>query len=353
MAEGKKHIIIAERMPEEREKFLNLPDLTPEEEKALEKQAAKEIENNAEPLFSEISPEEKLNLNQKVAEVDEETASMVLSSSDLFKSCYLPDKTELQERNLKTKHDILIGDHCDIGYGLYGNDIVISELSTMHGDIVAEGDLRIDNFCEVHGTVLCNGDAYLGEGVKIHGKLSVGGNLDIGDNVLIDKEFKAYGDIAIRNPMPVVLYLLLYVITMLHLEGEDAARKRVASLLSDVTAAPLVLPPKTTMDLGSFSVVTPMEIGASCRLHGNIRAQSVKIRKDTTLFGSIQAAQRIKLGPRTAIHGDVVGQNIRVERGADVLGDVAGKTVWLHEDARVSGVIKATDGLTIGRMDGK
>lgn len=56
MAEGKKHIIIAERMPEEREKFLNLPDLTPEEEKALEKQAAKEIENNAEPLFSEISP---------------------------------------------------------------------------------------------------------------------------------------------------------------------------------------------------------------------------------------------------------------------------------------------------------
>ncbi|HJJ43494.1 MAG TPA: acyltransferase [Methanocorpusculum sp.] len=353
MAEGKKHIIIAERMPEEREKFLNLPDLTPEEEKALEKQAAKEIENNAEPLFSEISPEEKLNLNQKVAEVDEETASMVLSSSDLFKSCYLPDKTELQERNLKTKHDILIGDHCDIGYGLYGNDIVISELSTMHGDIVAEGDLRIDNFCEVHGTVLCNGDAYLGEGVKIHGKLSVGGNLDIGDNVLIDKEFKAYGDIAIRNPMPVVLYLLLYVITMLHLEGEDAARKRVASLLSDVTAAPLVLPPKTTMDLRYFSVVTPMEIGASCRLHGNIRAQSVKIRKDTTLFGSIQAAQRIKLGPRTAIHGDVVGQNIRVERGADVLGDVAGKTVWLHEDARVSGVIKATDGLTIGRMDGK
>ncbi len=353
MVEGKKRIIIAESLPEDKEKFLNLPKLTPEDERDLEEQASEDTGNDPEPLFSEVTPEQKQLLDLNISEVDEDTASMVLSSSELFKTCYLPDKTELQERNLKTKHDILIGDHCDIGYGLYGDDIVISELSTMHGDIVAEGDLRIDNFCEVHGTVLCNGDAYLGEGVKIHGKLSVGGNLDIGDNVVIDKEFKAYGDIAIRNPMPVVLYLLLYVITMLHLEGEEAARKRVAHLLSEVNASPLVLPPKTTMDLRYFSVPTPMKIGSNCRLHGNIRAQSVKVRKDTTLFGSIQATQRIKLGPRTAIHGDVVGQNIRVERGADVLGDVAGRTVWLHEDARVSGVIKATDGLTIGHTEGK
>ena len=153
--------------------------------------------------------------------------------------------------------------------------------------------------------------------------------------------------------MPVVLYLLLYVMTMLHLEGEEAARKRVESLISEENSAPLVLPPKTAMDLRYFSVPTPMEIGSSCRLHGNIKAQSVKIRKDTTLFGSVQASQRVKVGPRTAIHGDVVGQNIRVERGADVLGDVAGKTVWLHEDARVSGVIKATEGLTIGHVEGK
>ena len=353
MVEDKKRIIVAESLPEEDEKFLNLPELTPEEEKELEDQASEDIGDKPEPLFSEVTPEQKKLLDLNISEVDEDTASIVLSSSELFKTCYLPDKTELQERNLKTKHDILIGDHCDIGYGLYGDDIVISELSTMHGDIVAEGDLRIDNFCEVFGTVLCNGDAYLGEGVKIHGKLNVGGNLDIGDNVVIDKEFKAYGDIAIRNPMPVVLYLLLYVMTMLHLEGEEAARKRVESIISEVNAAPLVLPPKTTMDLRYFSVPTPIDIGSNCRLHGNIRAQSVKIRKDTTLFGSVQATQRIKLGPRTAIHGDVVGQNIRVERGADVLGDVAGKTVWLHEDARVSGVIKATDGLTIGHTDGK
>jgi|GEM_PF-434230 len=353
MSEDNKRIIIAESLPEEEEKFLTLPELTPEEEKILEEEEEEHIQEkiseSLEPLFTEVNTGEKSVLN--LSKVDEDTASMVISSSDLFKTCSLPDKTELQEHNLKTKHDILVGDHCDIGYGLYGNDIVICELSRMHGDIVAEGDLRIDNFCEVYGTVLCNGDAFLGEGVKIHGKLNVGGNLDIGDNVAIDKEFKAFGDIAIRNPMPVILYLLLYVMTMLNLEGEEGAKKRVDALISEANSIPLVLPPKTTMNLSYVFVSTPMEIGANCRLHGNIKAKSVKIRNDTTLFGSIQAAQRIKIGPRTAIHGDVVGQNIRVERGADVLGDVAGKTVWLHEDARVSGVIKAIEGLTIGRSE--
>ena len=354
MSEENKRIILAESLPEENEKFLTLPDLTVEEEEDLEKHEPDTLPEPLEPLFTEVRSEditgEKLVLD--LSKVDEDTASMVVSSSDLFKSCFLPDKTELQERNLKTKQDILVGDHCDIGYGLYGNDIVICELSKMHGDIVAEGDLRIDNFCEIDGTVLCNGDAYLGEGVKIHGKLDVGGNMDIGDNVAIDKEFKAYGDIAIRNPMPVILYLLLYVMTMLNLEGEDATRKRMGDIISEANSSPLVLPPRTTLDLSYFSVQTPIEIGSNCRLHGNIKARSVKIRKDTTLFGSVQATQRVKIGPRSAIHGDVVGQNIRVERGADVLGDVAGKTVWLHEDARISGVIKATEGLTIGRSEG-
>ena len=94
-----------------------------------------------------------------------------------------------------------------------------------------------------------------------------------------------------------------------------------------------------------------MEIGSNCRLHGNIKAETVKVRKDTTIFGSIQASKRVKVGPRDAVHGDVAAKNIRVERGADILGDLIGSVVWLHEDARVSGVIKATDGLTIGRNE--
>lgn len=328
------------------ERYLNLPDVS--EEEKIELGRVEDVEKQ-EPLFTEISSPEVLK--QQLSSIDEDTAAFVISSTELFKTCVLPNKTELQERNLKTKSDILIGDHCNIGYGLYGNDIVICEFSTMQGDVVAEGDLRIDNFCEVHGTVICNGDAYLGEGVKIHGKLTVGGNLDIGDNVVIDKEFKALGDIAIRNPMPVVLYLLLYVMTMLHIEGEESTKKKLNVMLAEAQSTPLVLPPRTTMDLRYFSVTTPMDIGSNCRLHGNIRAESARVKKDTTVFGSIHATKRVKIGIRDAVHGDVAAKNIRVERGADVLGDLIGSYVWLHEDARVSGVIKATDGLTIGRNE--
>ena len=345
-------IIIAESDPTEGEKCLRLPDLTPEEEAALEIKPEKTktpAPSETEPLFSEITAGE--DILKELSKIDEETASAVISASDIFKTCVLPDRTELQERLIKTKSDILVGDHCSIGFGLYGNDIVICELSEMFGDVVAEGDLRIDNFCEVHGTVICNGDAYLGEGVRIHGKLTVGGNLDIGDNVNIDKEFKAYGDIAIRNPMPVILYLLLYVMTMLNIEGEEKTQQRLASILSETNTTPLVLPPRTSMDLSVFSVPTPMEIGSNCRLHGNIKAQSVKIKKDTTLFGSVHASSRVKIGPRDAIHGDVAGAKVRVERGADVLGDVTAKTVWLHEDAHISGIIHANEGLTIGRNE--
>ncbi|MDR3102008.1 MAG: polymer-forming cytoskeletal protein [Methanocalculaceae archaeon] len=279
----------------------------------------------------------------------EECVVAAIAAAELFKKCILPDKTELQECILKTKNDILVGDHCDINYGLYGNDIVVCEFCKLTGDVVAEGDLRIDNFCEINGAVICNGDAYFGEGVKVHGKLTVCGNLDIGDKVTIDKEVRAWGDICIRNPMPVILYLFLYVMTMLHLGNEDEVEKTVSAIISEANSEPLVLPPKTTMDLRYISVAAPMEIGANSRLHGNIKAKTLVLKNDVTLFGGIHAGSRVNIGERTAVHGDVIGQNIRIERGADILGDVAGSRIWLHEDAMVSGIIRSTGGLTIGR----
>ena len=324
MAEEKKRVILAEYIPEN----------------VL-------IEAEDEFLDAEEGPE------TGPLQTEDYSAVATIATAELFKKCILPDKTELQECFLKTRNDILVGDHCDIGYGLYGNDVVVCEFCKLTGDVVAEGDLHIDNFCEINGTVICNGDAYLGEGVKVHGKLTVGGNLDIGDNVTIDKEFKTLGDISIRNPMSVILYLLLYVMTMLHLDNETKVEKTVNAIISEANAEPLVLPPRTTMDLRYFSVTTPMMVGVNCRLHGNIKAKSVALKNDVTLFGGIHARRRVRVGERTAVHGDVVGQNIRIERGADILGDVVGDKVWLHEYALVSGIIRSPGGLTIGRFEEK
>lgn len=337
MTEEKKWVIIAEPIPEDvlLQAEAAFPDV--------------EVES---PAPSPISAEPEL-VPVVESPRSEESSVVVMATAELFKKCILPNKTELQERLLKTRNDILVGDHCDIGYGLCGNDVVVCEFCKLTGDIVADGDLRIDNFCEINGTVICNGDAYLGEGVKVHGKLTVGGNLDIGDNVTIDKEFKVLGDISIRNPLPVILYLLLYVMTMLHLDNEAEVEKTVNAIISESNAEPLVLPPRTTMDLRYFSVATAMEVGENCRLHGNIKAKAITLKNDATIFGGIHAVRWVKVGERTAVHGDVVGQTIRIERGADILGDVAGDKVWLHEDALVSGIIRSPDGLTIGRFEEK
>jgi len=326
----KKRVIIAEPIPD------NVPTEAEEERVAL----------------PPLPVEEKVS-SVETPKTEESSAVAAMATAELFKKCILPDKTELQEYILKTRNDILVGDHCSIGYGIYGNGVVVCEFCKLTGDVVTEGDLRIDNFCEINGTIICNGDAYLGDGVKVHGKLTVGGNLDIGDNVTIDKEFKALGDISIRNPMPVIIYLFLYVMTMLRLDNEVEVERAVNAIISEANSELLVLPPRTTMDLRYFSVSTPMEVGANCRLHGNIKANAISLKNDVTLFGGIHATHRVKIGERTSVHGDVVGQNIRIERGADILGDVVGDKVWLHEDALVSGLIRSSGGLTLGRSEEK
>ncbi|MDR0438752.1 MAG: acyltransferase [Methanocalculaceae archaeon] len=327
MEDGKKRVFIAETIPDN-------------------------ILIEAERFFSEDVKERCIVPSSLITGTKEGSAVVAMETANLFKKCILPEKTELQERILKTKSDILVGDHCNISYGLYGNDVVVCEFCKLIGDVVAEGDLRIDNFCEINGTVVCDGDAYLGEGVKVHGKLTIGGNLDIGNNVTIDKEFKAFGDINIRTPMSVLLYLLLYVMMMFHLDNEVEVGKAVDAIISEANSEPLVLPPRTTMDLRYFSVPTPMEIGSHCRLHGNIKAKTISLKNDVTLFGGIHANYHVKIGERTAVHGDVVSKSVRIERNANIFGDVAGDTVWLHEDALVNGIIRSPYGLTIGRSDG-
>jgi predicted acyltransferase (DUF342 family) len=140
---------------------------------------------------------------------------------DWFRRCTLPDHTELQERTLKTDQDIVIGDRCQIDYGLSGKDVVICEFSKINGNINANGDVRIDNWCEIAGDVVADEDAYLGEGVRIKGKLVVHGDLDIGDNVQIERGFEAKGWISIRNPMPVIVYIMMYLVALLGIEKED------------------------------------------------------------------------------------------------------------------------------------
>jgi predicted acyltransferase (DUF342 family) len=272
---------------------------------------------------------------------------------DWHNHCLLPDGTELQEHSIKTDRNIVIGEFCQIDYGLRGNDVFVGESSKIREYIWANGDTRIGNWSEIGGDVIAKQDAYIGEGVKINGKLSVAGALDIGEKVEIREGFEAKGDIEVRNPMPVFMFILIYLMTLLRIENEKELDRILDDLFSEDDGKPeipLMIPARSKLNLKLFAVPSTMKIGKGCRLHGNIRAGSIEVLQNTVIFGSLRARNRISVVSGVVVHGNVEsGSTVYVRKGAHILGDVKAKSIVLHEEAKVDGTIEAPHGMRIER----
>ncbi len=274
-------------------------------------------------------------------------------SKNWHNHCLLPDGTELQEHSIRTDRDIVVGEFCQIDYGLRGADVYVGESSKIREYVWAAGDVRIGNWCEIGNDVIAKEDAYIGEGVRITGKLEVNGALDIGEKVEIQDGFEAKGNIEIRNPMPVFLFIIIYLMTLLRIENEKELDRILDGLLTDeeeTTEFPLMIPSRSKLNLKLFAVPSTMKIGKKCRLHGNIRAGSIDVQQDTVIFGSLRARNRITVVDGVTVHGNVEsGSTVYVKRGAHILGDVIARSIVLHEDAKVDGTITAPHGMRIER----
>jgi len=269
------------------------------------------------------------------------------------KHCLLPDGTELQEHSIKTDRDIVIGEFCQIDYGLRGADVYVGESSKIREYVWANGDVRIGNLCEVGNDVIAKKDAYIGEGVKINGRLVVEGTLDIGEKVEIREGFEAKGPIEVRNPMPVFMFIIIYLMTMLKIQNEKELDRILDNLFSeddDQREIPLMIPARSKLNMKLFSVPSTMKIGKGCRLHGNIRAGSIEVQQNTVIFGSLRARNQISVVEGVTVHGNVEsGSTVLVRKGAHILGNVIAKSIVLHEDAKIDGTIQAPHGMRIER----
>ncbi len=267
--------------------------------------------------------------------------------------CLLPDGTELQEHSIKTDRNIVIGEFCQIDYGLRGADVYVGESTKIREYVWASGDVRIGNWSEIGGDVIAKQDAYIGEGVKINGKLAVSGTLDIGEKVEIRDGFEAQGDIEVRNPMPVFMFIIIYLMTLMKIQNEKELDRILDEIFSEdeeKMKVPLMIPARSRLNMKLFAVPSTMKIGQGCRLHGNIRAGSIDVQQDTVIFGSLRAKNRITVVGGVTVHGNVEsGSTVYVRKGAHILGDVIAKSIVLHEDAKVDGTISAPHGLRIER----
>ncbi|MFB6082172.1 MAG: acyltransferase [Halanaeroarchaeum sp.] len=270
---------------------------------------------------------------------------------DPIEELAIPDGTTVEEHDLVTEGDVLVGGQSTVEFGVRGQNLLAGERVRFGGDIELEGDCRLDMWCEVGGNALVGADAYLGERVHVEGRLVVGGDLDIGDDVQIDEGFEANGWIVIRNPMPTIVFFFVYLTHLLRLGEEEQAEELVDELTHEEDAPPLRIPRSARVSDETWQVSTPAEIGDECRLHGNVRANDITVGEDTNLFGSLRARDDITIGRGTKIHGDVTtrGGDVEVAEDAMVLGDVVGEDVVIHQDADVDGTIRARGAMRLGR----
>ena len=269
----------------------------------------------------------------------------------------IPDGTTVEEHDLVTDGDVIVGGQSTVEFGVRGRNVVAGERVRFGGDIEADGDCRLDMWSDVAGNVLVGEDAYLGERVHVGGQLMVSGDLDIGDDVEIEEGFEANGWIVIRNPVPTLVFYFIVLSQLLRV-GETDAADEIAEALSgeeETAADPLVIPRGGDVSDDSWQVSTPAHVGDGCRLHGNLRAQSIEMGADNNVFGSLRARGDVVVGSGTRIHGDVTtrGGTVEVAEDVRVLGDVSCNDLELHEDAVVDGSIRSRGEMRIVRPEAK
>jgi predicted acyltransferase (DUF342 family) len=285
---------------------------------------------------------------------DERVVACVSLRSDPLDELVIPDGTTAEEHDLAVDGDVILGGQTTVGFGIRGRNVVAGERVRFGGTIEAEGDCRLDMWSDVAGDVLVGENAYLGERVHVGGQLKVVGDLEVADDADIEEGFEASGWIYVRNPMPTIVFLFVYLSTLLQVGEEEAAETVLEEVVDDEEAeSPLLVPRGATVDDDAWQVSTPATVGDDCRLHGNVRAESITLGADNNVFGSLRARGDVTVGEGSRVHGDVTtrGGTVTVEDGAEVLGDVACEDLRLHDGAEVDGAIRARGEMRIVREE--
>ncbi len=260
----------------------------------------------------------------------------------------------MEEHTIVVDGDIVIGNHSDIKYGLIANSAILGERVHVSGDVAAASDVRIDMWSQIGGNVKTDTNAYLGEFVTIDGKLIVKGDLDIGNDVKINGGFEAKGWIVIRNPVPVMVYLFLYISELLRLGKDEEVEKALDEILEDnseiIGDAVMIVPNGSKISIDSIRVPAHAIIGDDCKLVGNIRSTSLEMGNGTTLYGSIRTIEDVVIGENNTIHGNLISRgNVHISEGSHILGEINADFITIHESARVDGVMRATGGIEFER----
>ena len=266
----------------------------------------------------------------------------------------IPDGTTIDEDCIQTTGDVIIGDRCLVQYGIKTDGrIFVGEHVIIDGDLVAKGDIRMDIFTRIRGNVNSDQNVYLGEKVTVDGKLSVTGDLDVGDSVDVKEGFEAKGWINIRSPIPMVLYIFIYLMQLLKM-GHSEEIERILEELEEHDGEPIPISevflfvPSNAMIGKNSKTDGNLRVGKQAWIQGSVEVKGNVVLGDDTVFnGNIAAGGNAFCGKHNTVKGSIqAGDVIKLDEYTEVTGDVDGVKLHLAKTAVIQGTCYASRGMT-------
>lgn len=266
----------------------------------------------------------------------------------------IPDRTYFEEQTIITRGDVIIGDRSLLHFGVNTDGrIFIGEHAIIDGNLKSPNDIRVDIFSTIGGNVQSDGNVYLGEKVKIKGALSLKGDLDVGDSVEIERGFEAKGWINIRNPIPVVIYIFIYLLQLLKM-GKSEEMERILEELehNDGGTIPIsksffFLPNNSIISLSNSKVEGNLQIGRECKLLGNYDIKgNISVDEKSEIFGTLKSTGNISVGRKVRIQGNIFSMGkVNIAEQVEILGNVSGEEILLSKTASVKGKLLGKKGI--------
>ncbi|MCL2863031.1 MAG: hypothetical protein FWE54_02940 [Methanimicrococcus sp.] len=254
---------------------------------------------------------------------------------------------------------MIIGNHAVIERNLQAGSLMAGESVHVTGKIVSDDDIRADVWCKFDSEVIGGGDAYLGEFTVIGGKITVEGDLDIGKEVKLNGGFLSKGWIVVRNPLPIMVFIFLYIRELMRLgKTSDEIDKTLGELFEDDEEIDLeklndanmsdilnrggffVIPIGSKISPESINVPEDTIIGNNCVINTNLICKRFEGGKNLTFDGVLRSKGETIIDDGSRISGEInVSGKLIIGKDVKIKGTVSAKSVIIHETSFMEGNI--------------
>ena len=273
----------------------------------------------------------------------------------------VPDNAVVDDQKIITEHSMIIGNHSIIERDLQTGFLMVGEGVHVSGDICSDDDIRADVWCKFDKNVTANGDAYIGEFTVINGKIVVEGDLDIGKEVKLNGGFLSKGWVVVRNPLPVMVFIFLYIRALMGLgksseeidkalnemfeddeeiDFENMDEKKMSEVLN--RGGFFIIPIGSKISSESIYVPENVFVGNNCTIQTRIICKNFEGGRNLSFDGALRTKGETLIADDSKISGEIIssgkiiiGKNVKIE------GIISAKSVIIHETSFVEGKISS------------